>query len=218
MPENNSISKHLVGRLSFYRRMLERIRLDPAAGEFVFSHELAAMTGIGPALVRRDIMAIHFSGNPRRGYHVAELAEAIGAFLDPPSPQRVGLAGLGNLGRALVAFFAKPASRAPIVAAFDIDPSLVGRTFSGCLCHHADALARVVRAEGIRVGVLAVPPAAAQDAADGFIEAGIRGILNFAPVFIEAPESVYVHNIDMTMSLEQVVYFARDEAGNGDAP
>ena len=209
MSENYPVSKNLIGRLSFYRRMLSRTLDDDPTRDFIFSHELASTTGYTAALVRRDIMTIGFSGNPRKGYSMRELVESIGRFLDAPEPTRAALAGVGNLGRALLAYFSRPQSRVPIVAAFDIDRHVVGSAFMVCPCYDASRIGEVVAAESIRTAILAVPPSAAQELADRFVEAGIRGILNFAPVFIDAPEPVYVSNIDMTMSLEQVAYYSR---------
>jgi len=203
------ISRNLIGRLSFYRRLLGRFVEDDPERAHIFSHELASLAGYTPALVRRDIMTIGFSGHPRRGYGIAELISAIGRFLDIAAPRRAGLAGVGNLGRALLAYFAGSQSRVPIVAAFDVDPSLVGVSFSNCRCYDVAEIGRVVRREEIRVAVLAVPPGVAQATAERFTRAGVLGILNFTPVFITAGDGVYVHNIDLTMSLEQVAYFAR---------
>ena len=128
-----AISDKSVERLSLYRRLL-MIQLTQGADN-VFSHELAALAGSTAAQVRRDLMVVGCSGSPSRGYNVRELMEAIGAFLDAPAGQRVALVGVGNLGRAILAFFGGRRPKLSIVAAFDVDPLKVDRVIHGCRCH-----------------------------------------------------------------------------------
>jgi redox-sensing transcriptional repressor len=95
-----------------------------------------------------------------------------------------------------------------IVAAFDNNPHKVGRVIHGCRCYSLDELPEVVRQLNIQVGVLTVPAGEAQAVADMLVRSGVKGILNFAPVPLKAPPNVYVEDIDMTMSLEKVAFFA----------
>lgn len=201
------ISDKTIGRLSLYRRLLNRLLTEGKRN--VYSHELARMAGGTAAQVRRDLMSVGYSGSPTRGYDVRQLADSIGSFLDAPTPQGAALVGIGNLGRALMAYFAGRRPRLSIVAAFDSDPAKANRVIHGCRCYAVEDMARVVKELGIKVAVITVPAAQAQAVADTLVEAGVKGILNFAPVPLTAGPGVYVEDIDMTMSLEKVAYFAR---------
>lgn len=201
------ISDRTIGRLSLYRRLLRDLLAD--GEKSIFSHQLAAMAGGTAAQVRRDIMAIGYSGSPVHGYDVEQLLESIGQFLDASQTQNVALVGVGNLGRALLAYFVGRHPTLSIVAAFDVDPAKANRVIHGCRCHPLDDLMRLVKEHDIRLGVISVPAPEAQGVANLLCQAGVRGLLNFAPVRLWVPEHVYVENLDVTMSLEKVAFFAR---------
>jgi redox-sensing transcriptional repressor len=190
--------------------LLTALREEGTQG--VFSHDLAVMAGVTAAQVRRDIMSLGYCGSPAHGYDVDRLIESIRTFLDAPEPEPVVLAGVGNLGRAILSYFAGRRPNLVIVAAFDSDPQKVNRTISGCPCHGLDELPGFVTAQGIRIAVMTVPTVAAQPLAETLVRAGIRGILNFAPVPLRVPENTYVEQMDMTMSLEKVAFFARQRS------
>lgn len=207
------IAVKTVARLSLYRRLL--MQLAAQGAQHVYSHELAALAGSTATQVRRDLMAVGCTGSPSRGYHVGELMEGIGKVLDAPEGQRVGLVGVGNLGRAILAYFGGRRPKLSIVAAFDVDPYKINRVIHGCRCHPMADLARVVDEESIEIAILTVRRDVAQKAADQLVRAGVKGILNFAPVPLRAPAHVYVEDIDMAMSLEKVAFFARKGKGAG---
>jgi redox-sensing transcriptional repressor len=200
-------SDKTIGRLSLYRRLLHGLMADGVAN--TFSHQLAHMAGVTPAQVRRDLMAIGYSGTTKRGYEVPEMVESIGQFLDASHGQGVALIGVGNLGRAILAYFAGRRPNLAIVAAFDNDPYKVNRVIHGCHCHSLEDVSKVVREQDIKVAILTVPASVAQAVADSLVSAGVRGILNFAPARLRVPPHTYVEDIDMTMSLEKVAFFAR---------
>jgi redox-sensing transcriptional repressor len=204
------ISQRTVGRLSLYRRLLNSLAAQGVKN--IYSHQLAAMAGATAAQVRRDLMAVGYMGTSIRGYAVEELTRSIGSFLDDPSGQAAALVGIGNLGRAILSYFTGRRPNLSIVAAFDVDPVKVGRVINGCHCYPLDELETVVRELDIRLGVVTVPAAAAQSVAETMVRSGIRGILNFAPAPLKVPTGVYVEDIDMTMSLEKVAYYARQGA------
>ena len=137
-----------------------------------------------------------------------ELLEAIEDYLGTQDIVTV-LVGIGNLGRALMAYFSLRRPRLCIEAAFDVDPKKVGRVIHGVRCHAMDEIDEVCREQGAHVGIIAVPAGNAQAVADSLIRAGVRGLLNFAPVPLHVPDGIYVENMDMTMSLEKVAFFAR---------
>jgi redox-sensing transcriptional repressor len=175
----------------------------------IYSHRLAALCGLTAAQVRRDLMAIGFTGSPARGYDTPQLVDAIGRCLDAPGGQSAALVGVGNLGRAILDYFAVRRPPLSIVAAFDIDPAKVDRVVHGCRAYRMDKLAEVTRELGITVGVLTVPAAAAQDVAESMLAAGVRSFLNFAPAPLRLPPRSFVEEMDITASMEKAAYFAR---------
>jgi redox-sensing transcriptional repressor len=158
-------------------------------------------------------MGIGYSGSPNRGYDTGELLSSISALLDSPEGQGVALVGVGNLGRAIIAYVARQRPFLYVAAAFDNDPEKIGRVIHGSRTYGLDDLPRIVGELALRVGIVAVPANAAQDAADRLIAAGIRGLLNFAPTPLRLPEQVYVEDLDWTVSLEKAAYFARHGQG-----
>jgi len=204
---NEQVSDKTIGRLSLYRRILNEAVSEGV--ESIHSHGLALRAGVSAAQVRRDLMCVGYEGTPRRGYGVDALLKALRDFLDEPGGQPVALVGIGNIGRALLAYFVGRRPNLSIAAAFDVDPNKVDRVINGCHCHHLRDLEQVLKAQRIKVAVLAVPAAEAQQVANHLVEAGVVGILNFAPVPLHVPTGVYVENLDVTMSLEKVAYFSR---------
>jgi len=211
MPNRSKTVKVLpvptVTRLSIYHRALCDLR--PPRHRRVCSHELAAMVNNTPAQVRRDLMAVGVTGCPRCGYEATELVERIGAVLSHGRAEhRVALFGIGNLGRAILAHFAGQSQKMVFVAAFDVDEDKIGRVTAGCRCYHLRELPALAASLAIELGVLTVPASAAQAVADLAAEAGIRGLLNFAPVPLRVPPGVVVDRFDIGAALEKVAYFA----------
>jgi len=198
-----------IGRLSLYRRLL--YGLTQTGTKYVHSHELAGLAEVTAAQVRRDLMAVGCCGTPRRGYDVEHLIQSISELLDAPTAQGVALVGIGNLGRALLAYFSGKRPKLVISAAFDVEPAKVNRVMYGCHCYPAKKLDTVIQNNGIRVAIVTVPAFEAQGVADILVRGGVRGILNFAPVRLHVPRNVFVEDMDMTMSLEKVAYCARGE-------
>jgi len=213
------IAEQTVGRLSLYRRLLDSLAQDGV--DHIFSHELAERARFTSAQVRRDLMPIEAAGSTRRGYEVAALIHAIDDYLDAPAGQRIAVVGVGNLGRALLAFFSGRRPKLSVVAGFDVNPHCVDRVIHGCRVYHTERLAETVREQDVTLAMLAVPSREAQAVADLCISAGVSGILNFAPVRLRVPPTVHVSDVDLTMYLEMVAFFARqnrkDSPPNHDA-
>jgi redox-sensing transcriptional repressor len=200
------IPHRTVGRLSLYRRILRDLASEE---QNIYSHVLATKARVTAAQVRRDLMVVGYTGTPARGYSVASLLQHIEKFLFPRSVQNVALAGVGNIGRAILAFFAGRRPTLKIVASFDKSPDKCNRLFGGCPCFPIDQAEQIIRDHGITVGIIAVPAEEAQAVADAFVAAGIRGILNFARTPLRMPPEVYVENIDLAVAMDKVAFFAR---------
>lgn len=193
MAAKREVSQRTVGRLAHYRRILLRAR--NSGREQLFSHEIAEIAGVTSAQVRRDLMVVGFAGHPVHGYDIDGLLAKLDRFLDRGRPIRMALAGVGNLGRALLAYFNEG-----IVAAFDADPERG---------HPIEELPRVLAQVQVDVGVIAVPANAAQEVADLFVAAGVRSLLNLAPVHLQVPGSVFVEDVDLGLAIERAAFFAR---------
>jgi redox-sensing transcriptional repressor len=201
------ISARSVERLSIYRRALLHGRQE--FGPSVYSHELAQSCQLTAAQVRRDLMAIGYSGNPNSGYNVKRLLISLAAFLDSQKPCAVAIVGMGYLGRAIAAYLTNRSSKIRLAAAFDVDLDKIGLSFSGVRCYSVRQLADVLAEHAIEIALVTVPAEQAQHVADQLVAAGVIGILNFAPVVLRLHKRIYVENIDMTVSLEKVAFFAR---------
>src|SRR5262249_26779108 len=209
--ENNGsdprLSRASVGRFSLYLRHLEALTRDGTTK--VSSSQLGEALGITDAQGRKDLAYLGSLGHPGVGYVIAELINAIRHLLGVDRRWSVALVGVGNLGRALLGYrgFAERGFR--VVALFDTDPSKVGTQVEGLTIHGADEIERVIPATGAELGLLAVPFEAAQVAADALVAAGIRGLLNFAPVRVRVPPEVRLVAVDLTIQLEQLAFLVQ---------
>jgi redox-sensing transcriptional repressor len=120
------------------------------------------------------------------------------------------LVGVGSLGRALLSYFMTGRSNIRILAAFDADPAKTGRSISGCRVHPMTRLQETVRDLTVNCGLITVPGPEAQKVVDALITAGIHGFVNFAPVRLKVPPTVFVENLDVTSSIEKAAFFARN--------
>jgi redox-sensing transcriptional repressor len=200
-----NISNKVMGRLTRYRALLTEY--FPKEKAYVFSHELAAMMSLSASQVRRDLMCLGYFGVPRYGYEVVELIKHINDVLDASKLHNVAVVGAGNLGRALMTFLESRRATLKIVAAFDDDPSMVNRVINGVPCHPMERVEETILDKDIRIAILCVPGSVAQKVTDRLVKAGIKGILNFAPVPIRIPVGVALEEIDVTSSLERVAFF-----------
>lgn len=210
------IPQRTVERFFRYCQFLHS-RLE-AGAEGVFSRELAAAVGVSPEQVRRDLMNFTIKGTPQRGYPIKEFMDELYSHLESSSLTKMVLVGVGNLGKAILSYFLKRRPNLSIVAAFDQDPEKTDRVYSGCRVHHIGRLEKMVAHERVAVGIITVPASAAQEAVDALVRAGVRGIINFAPVQVKVPNGVFLEQIDITLSIEKVAYFARKTPVKGGKP
>ncbi|HSV76806.1 MAG TPA: redox-sensing transcriptional repressor Rex [Bacteroidales bacterium] len=196
-----------VERLSQYRRLLYSL-VNMEKGH-VFSHELAALMNLTSVQVRRDLMLIGYSGSQSKGYQVKSLISLISKIIDSEGGQRVAIAGMGNLGRAISSYFAGKREKLSIVAAFDNDPQKTDRVIAGIPCYHINKIKEVVHRENIRIAILTVAPEATFDVAKLFLDAGIQGLLNYTSVPLTVPESVHLEEYDIVTSLEKLAFFVK---------
>src|SRR5437016_2622875 len=187
-PRNGSDSRPSrasVGRLSLYLRRLEGLLGEGITK--VSSGDLGEALGVTDAQVRKDLAYLGSLGHPGIGYPIQELVSAIRRALGIDREWLAALAGVGNLARALLRYRGFPQQGFRIVALFDADPSKVGQQIEGLTIYGLDQVPAVIAATGAELGMLTVPHEAAQGVADALVAAGIRGVLNFAPVVLRLP-------------------------------
>ncbi len=201
------ISEKTIERIIRYRRILKEV--GPEHRTHIFSHQLAEMAHCNAAQVRRDLMLLGIAGSPAKGYLIGDIIGDISGFLDGEAEQRASLCGIGNLGRAILAYFVKSSPNIKLAAAFDRNPAKTNQTLFGCRTYPVDRFSEIVKKRGISIGIITVPAESAQQIADMMTTSGIKGIINFAPTLLKVPSWVCIEQLDVNMYLEKVAYFAR---------
>ena len=204
------MNKELILRLTKYKRLLHKLK---ALGlERVFSNNLGDAVGVASSLVRKDFSVLSMPGNKRGGYEIDVLLENLDIVLGRDKPQEVVVAGCGRIGTALMQYEEFRNEGIKIIAGFDIAPENVSKT-SGVPIYHIRELKEFVEKNNTRVGIIAVPDSAAAQTLETMIDAGIRGVLNFASIELrnrngefEDSERCTIHNINICLELEHLFY------------
>jgi redox-sensing transcriptional repressor len=204
-------SRASVGRLSLYLRRLEG--LLRAGSSMVSSGQLGEHLGVTDAQVRKDLAHLGNLGHPGIGYPTQDLIAAIRRVLGINRGWTVALVGVGNLARALLRYQGFQQRGFQIVALFDADPAKVGQRVDDLVIYSTDEIQPVIAATGAELGVLTVPSESAQPVADALVAAGIRGVLNFAPVILRLPPQVSLVSVDLTVQLEQLAFLVHMGGG-----
>jgi len=193
-----------IRRLSHYLRSLED--LEREGGETVSSEELATRGQTTAAQVRKDLSHFGSFGKRGLGYRVDELRVRLRQILGVDRVWRVALIGAGRIGSALFEYPAFESRGYECVAIVDSDPSKVGSRWGGLTIQAPDELEALIRHLGVELVILAVPAQAAQEIASRAVQAGVKGILNFAPIRLKVPPSVPVEDVNLVMQLEALSF------------
>lgn len=205
------MNRKCIIRLSRYKNALKRLK---ALGFVkVFSGNLADAAGVTSSQVRKDFSLFGITGNRRGGYKVDELIIKIREILGKNELQKVVIVGVGHIGHALLRYKGFEAGGIKIIAAFDIDPTKYTRN-SEVPVLPLEEFRQFVQDHEIKIGILSVPDVAAHHVSEIMISAGIKGILNFAPIQLRAADDVIISNINLEVELENLIYFvnAQDKA------
>ena len=197
------IPEATIRRLTHYLRCIEFIKETGA--KILQSRELAAFCSISDSLVRRDLSYFGEFGTKGVGYSIDELEKHIKKILGIDRIKSVGLAGVGNIGSALLKFPLKK-NGFHIVAAFDIKEELVGKEINGVPIYHEKDMIRVFKEKGLEIGIISVPQHVAGEVAEKMIEGGAKGILSFALLQCPLPKKVPVRYIEIAAELEILSY------------
>jgi redox-sensing transcriptional repressor len=207
-------SRSRILRLSRYKNA--SLRLKSLNFVKVFSDNLADATGVTASQVRKDFSIFGISGNRRGGYQIDELLTQLNKVLGKDKLQKFIVVGVGNMGRALINYPGFVKSEIKIVAGFELDPSKYNRKADAPV-FPMDELAGYVKTNEVELGIIAVPDFAAQEVFDKLIQAGIKGVLNFAPIRLRSENTdVVVHNLNLETEIENLIYFVNTQTNPAD--
>lgn len=196
----------VVGRLPIYLRALTYLKADNR--EITSSQELGDRLGISSAQIRKDLSHFGEFGKQGTGYDIAHLERNLKAILHVDRMWDVVLVGAGDLGHALAAYRGFAGRGFRIAAVFDKDPAKIGKPIGNELVIEDVAnLADRVREQGWQIAIIAVPADQAQLVANTLVQAGIRAILNYAPITLMCPSGVRVEQIDPAVHLQHLTYY-----------
>jgi redox-sensing transcriptional repressor len=198
------IPDETVRRLPLYLRSL--LLLKDAGERRISSKNLADRLGTNPSIIRKDLSHFGDFGTPGVGYHIETLIERLRSILKLTKVRKAALVGAGKVGSALLGYPGFAGYGCEISAVFDIDPRKIGRKLGGVLVEDAAKLGNL-KARDIRCAIIAVPSQAAGPIAAHLVDAGVGGILNFAPCHLDVPRRVKVVNVDIAMELGSLQYY-----------
>ena len=199
------IPKATAKRLPLYYRYL--LLLNDEGKDKVSSTELAEAVQVDSASIRRDFSYFGALGKRGYGYDVKNLLSFFKKILNQDTLTNVALVGVGNLGHALLNYNFKRSNNIRLSCAFDINPEITGKITQGVPVYSMDEMKQQIADQQIRIAILTVPQATAQNTADEMIEAGIKGIMNFTPIRLSAPNGVRIQNVDLATELQTLIYF-----------
>jgi AT-rich DNA-binding protein len=213
--KSEKISELTTARLSIYLRCLNTLH---AAGiKTISSQSLAEQFNLNSAQIRKDLGYFGEFGVRGVGYYVEDLRDHITKILGLDNPHRVGIVGAGRLGTALANYNGFGRSNFSVVALFDNDTQKIGKRIGEgkVLVHDVERIAEIIRAESLDIIVISVPAKVAQKVLNQVMSAGVKAVLNFAPVSLQSRRGVKVKTVDLSTSLESLSYFlASPSVGN----
>jgi redox-sensing transcriptional repressor len=201
------IPEVVINRLPVYARALAALA---ERGEMVVSSQtLGEQLDVTPAQIRKDLSYFGRFGKQGRGYNVMGLLSRLREILGLDKSWRVCLVGVGRLGQAIAEYGGFEPQGFHIVAAFDSDPKVVGTRIGNVLVSNADELDDYLRNHPVEIGVVAVPGRAAQSVVDRLVLAGVRAILNYAPITAHVPAHVNIRHIDPVLAMQSMTFYIK---------
>jgi redox-sensing transcriptional repressor len=198
------LSRASVQRFSLYLRHLERWNQEGQT--IVSSSQLGEALGINDAQVRKDLAYLGSLGQPGIGYQTQEVIAAVRQRLGVNRTWSAVVVGVGNLARALLRYRGFAQQGFQFVGLFDSDPQKIGQIVEGLEVFDPEKLPAVIAATKAELAVVAVPAEMAQGVADALVAAGIKGILNFAPLNLRLPPHISLVAVDLAVQLEQLAF------------
>ena len=188
----------------YYRDLL---LLQDAGIDIISSEKLGERLGITPEQIRKDLTCFGAFGKKGVGYYVSELCQQIVEIIGLQQHWKVGIAGIGHLGWALANYKTSVVWVSGRQGSFDVDHRIIGQNVGGVEVTPISEMGDVIRREGIQIGIITTPAAVAQQVADQMVDAGIRGILSFAPLRLTVPDGIFVFREDLSIGLSRISYY-----------
>lgn len=202
-----NLNKSTILRLARYLRVLQKLK--SLGFVKVFSNNLGDAIGVTPAVVRKDFSIINIPGNKRGGYNIDTLIELLSNVLGKNQPHEIIIVGCGRIGSALMEYKEFSKEGIHISAGFDIDPGKV-EPKAGIPILDVKEMPAFIKEHKITVGVIAVPDTAAAQVMEQMVNAGIQGILNFAPVELKCNhKGCLIHNVNLSLEIENLFYLVK---------
>ena len=201
----NKIPDIIIGRLPIYLRALQR--MADKGVQTTSSQELGDRVGISAAQIRKDISQFGEFGKQGTGYRISFLIDRLREILKINRIWDVAVVGAGDMGHALARYpgFVNRGFR--IVMVFDNDQSKVGQKIGEFIVQDTSGIIEAIQEAGVQVAMLTVPATAAQEVTDMLVKAGVKAILNYAPISLNVPEDVRVQHIDPATHLQRMTYY-----------
>jgi len=203
--EQKEIPDIVVGRLPMYLRSLQRMAQE--GRQVTSSQELGEKLGISAAQIRKDLSQFGEFGKQGTGYNIEFLVEQLRQILHVDRDWEMAVIGAGDIGSAVARYkgFANRGFKVSMI--FDNDPSKVGSKVGDFTVQENGCMSDAIQKAGIRLAMIAVPATHAQDVADQLVKAGVKAILNYAPVSLNVPSDVHVQYIDPAIHLQRMTYY-----------
>jgi len=201
----NKIPDIIIGRLPIYLRALQR--MADKGVQTTSSQELGERVGISAAQIRKDISQFGEFGKQGTGYHINYLIEQLQRILNIDHEWDIAVVGAGDIGSAVARYGGLANRGFRVRMLFDSDPQKVGEQIGAFTVLDSTSLVSSIKKAGIKIAMLAVPAEAAQSAVDDLVKAGVKAILNYAPISITVPGDVRVQYIDPATHLQRMTYY-----------
>ena len=193
--EADKVPEPTLRRLPWY---LSNIKLMKDKGEqYVSSTQISKEINIDASQIAKDLSYVNISGRTRVRYNIDALIEVLESFLGFTNMHKAFLFGVGSLGAALLRDSGLHHFGLEIVAAFDVNPELVGKDLNGIPIYHSDDFEAKMKEYDVNIGVLTVPINIAQEITDKMVDGGIKAVWNFTPFRIRVPENIVVQNTSL---------------------
>jgi redox-sensing transcriptional repressor len=202
---NLDIPDIIISRLPIYLRALRHMQAQHT--QTTSSQELGARVGISAAQIRKDLSQFGEFGKQGTGYNIGFLIDKLREILKVVQVWDVAVVGMGDMGHALARYQGFKDRGFRVAMVFDNDPGKVGTKVENFIIRSTQDLVTSIKQSGIKVAMLCVPAAEAQDVTDVLVEAGIKAILNYAPISLSVPSGVRVQYLDPSIGLQRMTYY-----------
>jgi redox-sensing transcriptional repressor len=202
---DKSIPDIIVGRLPRYLQTLEHMQIQGI--QTISSLELGQKIGISAAQIRKDLSQFGEFGKQGKGYSIPYLVDQLQQILNVNRVWNIALVGAGNLGHAIANYQDFAHHGYQITLIFDSSPERIGTQLGGLTIQNSAEMIQIIHNSDVRIGMITVPPLAAQSVANDLVKAGVKAILNYAPIALTVPEDVHVQAIDPIIYLQRMTYY-----------